>query len=166
MAGLNVEDVDRYKGLIFGAVARIVRIQDAPDVCQNVYLNVLRSGHTYDGSSSFSTWLHRVATNAAIDHVRIRRDAMSRAVLHDTPVLERMAGAYETDYNTPERREFLYKCVDALPPRDRELMRMWLDEMPYEEIAARSGMPEGSIKSRIHRSKRKVIEEARRRQGN
>ncbi len=76
--------VNRYSERIYNLVLRILRRrEDAEDVLQETFLTVIEKIHTFDGRSSFFTWIYRIATNAAL--MRLRKKKVVFQELNDDP---------------------------------------------------------------------------------
>ncbi len=66
--------VDRHARMVFNLAYRITTDRpSAEDVVQETFLRAYRALHRFDGRAAFSTWLHRIAMNASLDHVRQRK---------------------------------------------------------------------------------------------
>ena len=154
--------VNRYRTRVSRYVERFTHdIEDARDVTQDVFIKVYGALDSFDPRFKFSTWLFRIAGNAAIDHLRRRRVRL--------PPLERPAGENgearavdppETRPNPHEEltrrrlREALSVAIDRLPDDYRELISLrHYGEMPYEEIAELKGMPLGTVKNKLFRAR-------------
>jgi RNA polymerase sigma factor (sigma-70 family) len=130
--------------------------EDAEEACQDTLLAVSRGIGRYEGRASFRTWLHSVTANRARSTYQVlrRRSANENAA---TPM---------PDHPDPRRtsvvagtRLDLLEGLEALGPRLAEpvALRDVLD-LPYAEIAALLGLPEGTVRSRIHDGRRQLRE--------
>lgn len=126
--------------------------EDAHDATQEALIAVNRSIRSFDGRSSFSTWLYRVATNAALGEVRrrSRRPQLSfdpvsmTAEGFDRLALEQVVG---------ERLD-VDAALSRLGPEFRAVVVLRdLYDLEYATIADVLGMPEGTVRSRIHRGR-------------
>ncbi|AYC35076.1 sigma-70 family RNA polymerase sigma factor [Pseudomonas cavernae] len=138
---------------LFGICLRMLpQRSDAEDVLQEVYVTVWHKATLYDGQrASPITWLAMIARNKSIDRLRV-----SGVERHNEPIelLERMhepepaSDPVEID---AERRR-LDQCLAALEDRQRCVIRTaFFDGCTYEELASRSGVPLGTMKSWIRR---------------
>jgi RNA polymerase sigma-70 factor (ECF subfamily) len=139
---------------LFGICLRVVKQRnDAEDVLQDVYSTIWRKANQYDsGRASAITWLAMMARNKAIDRVRaggIERHSATLDLaeeLHD-PNPTALAAAEANDEN-----KRLDACLGELDVQRRNLIRIaFFEGATYEELAARSGSPLGTIKSWIRR---------------
>ncbi len=152
----------RHKTAVFHIVFKIVRNrEEAADLVQETFMKAFASLASYREEFRFTTWLYRIAANAAIDSLRKQKiDALSL----DEPV-ETEEGSYgleiaDTSYNPEEdalKKEKGVSILDAissLPPKYREVIELvHLKEKPYDEIAAILKVPVGTVKARIFRAR-------------
>ena len=131
-------------------VRRIVGESDADDVSQDAFVQLLSKLNTFQGNSAFATWVHRVAVNQALQHVRFRNR-------HPTETL------YETAMADQESRQQigLAELLDVAMRRiDVELRTIFqlkeVDGLAYSEIAQIVGIPEGTVGSRLNRARREL----------
>ena len=155
--------VDRYRTRLSRYVERFTHdVEDARDVTQDVFIKVYGALDSYDPHYKFSTWLFRIAGNAAIDHLRRRR---VRTLPLERPPGEdgeaRSVDPPETRPNPHEEltrhrlRTALAEAIDRLPDDYRELISLrHYGEMPYEEIAELKGMPLGTVKNKLFRARK------------
>ncbi|HEX5854625.1 MAG TPA: sigma-70 family RNA polymerase sigma factor [Thermoanaerobaculia bacterium] len=154
--------VNRYRTRVSRYVERFTYdVEDARDVTQEVFIKVYGALDSFDPRFKFSTWLFRIAGNAAIDHLRRRR---VRLLPLERPPDEngeaRSVDPPETRPNPHEEltrqrlREALSAAIDRLPDDYRELISLrHYGEMPYEEIAELKAMPLGTVKNKLFRAR-------------
>ena len=161
-AALYTDLVERYRGRLINYVNRFLgNVEESEELSQEVFLRVYRALDRYNPRYRFSTWLFRVARNAAIDLIRKRRlklVPMQRVAL-DGQVQEREFESEERDpYRTLrnlERRHAIVAAIDGLKGEYRELIQLrHFAEMTYEEIAEFKGMPLGTVKNKLFRGRR------------
>jgi len=162
-----------YWRKVFNIAYKFVgRHDEAEDLTQDVFLKVFKSLQTFDRRANFSTWLVSVSRNLCIDHyrsVRREREALGRDV--DVATLARAAtgdGA-QAMLEQQDRVAMLRAALGKLAPSLRTaIMLRDIQELSYHEIAARLGVPEGTVKSRINRGRTELarqIARLRERQG-
>jgi RNA polymerase sigma-70 factor (ECF subfamily) len=153
--------VDRYQGRLVNYLFRLLRnVDDAHDLAQEVLVKVYQVLDRYDPQFKFSTWLFRVAQNAAIDQIRRRRlklvslrqdDDDGDGRDWDLPSPER--GPYGEMRNR-ERGDAIQAAIDTLPWEYRELILLrHFGELPYDEIAHLKQMPLGTVKNKLFRGR-------------
>lgn len=143
--------VDRHSPRVYAVCLRYFGDPaDAEDALQDTFLVLLRRAETYRGTAAFSTWLHRVAMNACHDVAR-RRARRPRSTGDD---VARLADVAAPD-DALAARELGLELEGALRTLDettREAVVLHdVQGFPYADIAARLGLPVGTVKSRIHR---------------
>lgn len=102
-------------------------------------------------------WLNSVARNHCIDHYRTKVRERQRLLPEEAPP-ERTPGnpllGPDRLLEAREARANLLAALDGLSPKLREVVQLrFFQELPYEEIGERLGVPEGTVKSRIHRGR-------------
>ena len=156
------ELVRRYQRPIAAYVYRMVGDYDAAlDLTQEVFIKVYGSLGRYRPEFKFSTWIYRIAHNAAIDHLR-RLGGMRTEELeveseggrtYEKP-LASGAPTPEQESERRERRAEIEEVVQALPPTYRELIVLrHAHDLSYDEIAEVTGLPLGTVKNRIFRAR-------------
>ena len=150
------ELVRRYQRPIIAYVYRIVGDYDAAlDLAQEVFIKVYGSLGRYRTEYKFSTWIYRIAHNAAIDHLRrvAARDAREEVERRERH-LRSSALNPEQERERNERRAEIEAVVDQLPPAYRELIILrHAHDLSYEEIAEVTALPLGTVKNRIFRAR-------------
>ena len=154
------ELVRRYQRPIAAYVYRMVGDYDAAlDLTQEVFIKVYNSLARYRSEFKFSTWIYKIAHNAAIDH--IRRFAVREQALAGGTDGERREAMIESRRLTPEqesereeRRSEIESVVQLLPAAYRELIVLrHSHDLSYDEIAEVTGLPLGTVKNRLFRAR-------------
>lgn len=142
---------------------------DALDATQEAMIAIVRGLPRFDGRSAFSTWAHRVATNACLDELRRRRrrpeptadDDLDRATA------ETRAGAGSPALDAVGERVDIDAALATLPPEYRAAVVLRdLLGLDYAEIGDVLGAPAGTVKSRIARGRAALAEALAPRPGN
>src|SRR2546425_7461887 len=153
------ELVRRYQRPIAAYVYRMVGDYDsALDLTQEVFIKVYNSLSRYRSEFKFSTWIYKIAHNAAIDH--LRRGAAREQPLNDGLGSERAEVAVERRLSPEQESERNERCseielvVQTLPHAYRELIVLrHSNDLSYDEIAEVTGLPLGTVKNRLFRSR-------------
>jgi RNA polymerase sigma-70 factor (ECF subfamily) len=143
---------------VFNVAYKFVgRHEEAEDLTQDIFLKIFKALKTFDRRANFQTWIISISRNLCIDHyrsVRKERQTMAREV--DTTELQ-PASRDRTPYASAEHqdlREQLRRALETLPLALRTAVVLRdLQELSYQEIADRLGLPEGTVKSRINRGR-------------
>ena len=161
------EDVVRqHWRKVFNVAYKFVgRHDEAEDLTQDIFLKVFRSLHTFDRRANFQTWLVSVSRNLCIDHyrsVRRERELIDRDVDASelSPVSREVSPVAALEQS--DRVRLLRDAMSALPRalRTAVLMRD-IQGLPYQEIADKLSLPEGTVKSRINRGRTELARHIR-----
>ncbi len=154
------ELVRRYQRPITGYVFRIVgEYEAALDVTQEVFIKVYNSLAKYSSEYKFSTWLYRIAHNAAVDH--LRRNSVPQQSLEAENAdgtfelqLESRLASPEQNHERSQWRSEIEVVVELLPAAYKELIVLRHgQDMSYDEIAEVTGLPLGTVKNRLFRAR-------------
>ena len=153
--------VVKYQRRVARHVARYVKAAaDVEDVVQETFIRAYRGLTSFRGDSAFYSWLYRIATNAALNHVQRSR---GEVLLGDDAPEER-ADAFEpgvSDGEDPERSlmakqiaETVQRALAKLRPELAEALMLYeVEGKPYAEIATMLGIPIGTVRTRIFRAR-------------
>jgi RNA polymerase sigma-70 factor (ECF subfamily) len=161
---------ERYHRRVFAVALGVLKNpQDARDVVQEAFVKVHRHLGSFQGASSFYTWLYRITMNLSIDHVRRKKAA--RLVDYDD-ALKRDPDDQADPANTlPEyagvdpgkthgRKELAQKiqaALQTLPEYHRQVILLReVEGLSYEEISKVMKVPKGTIMSRLFHARRKM----------
>jgi len=148
------------------ACAIVHQEADARDICQEVWLTIWKQLGTFRGESRFTTWLHPIVTRRALDHLRKRRRWFDRFLPFDTgdnsvvsapePATTEDAGSLAEGTETVAR---VRAALATLPPKHRAVLALReLEGLSYEEIAQATGIPAGTVMSRLYHARRLLAE--------
>ncbi len=161
------ELVQAYEMRVFRLVFRMVgRRSEAEDMAQEVFVQVFKAIDQFRGDSKLSTWIYRIATNLCKNRVKYlaRRHEGSQAELEpmaERATLEEAKGVTFGDVARPDHlvegfqlEAIVHACIAELDPDFRAaLILRDVEDLSYEEIAEITGLPDGTVKSRIHRAR-------------
>ena len=158
--------VVRYQHRVFRLACRLTSETDAPDVVQDAFVQVYRHLATFRGGAQFSTWLYRIATNAALMHRRAgaRRPAESldaflprfdaEGKLEDTPEALRIASRVDELLDRRVLAKKAQAAVDRLPDMYREAFVLRdLEELSTADVAQVLGVEPATVRQRVHRAR-------------
>ena len=165
----------RHSASIRQHILNIVRVESAAeDLIQEVFLRVWTRAEQWSGQGEFKSWLFRIATNLALNHLRTVRRRRQEPL--ETPpdefedeeerpsdpdwLIDTSSHGPEVIVEQAEQSQLLWQLVDGLPQEKREVLHLiYQKEMALREAAIELGIPEGTVKSRLHYSVRHLARE-------
>jgi RNA polymerase sigma-70 factor (ECF subfamily) len=178
LASARNRDVRAFEELVRRTEDKLYRLamrhvhneSDAQEILQNVYLSAWRSLPTFEGRSTFGSWMHRITINASLMFLRIR-DRHPEVAINDVDATElndaigqaaqkprtRENWVYRPDeqYQSAELRSRIESAVNALPPVLRSIFLLReVGEMSTEDTAGRLGVTIPTAKTRLHRARK------------
>jgi len=156
--------VERHQRSVYGIVSRIVHNRDdVDDVVQEVFVLAYQSIRSFREESSFSTWLHRIAVNTALKH--LKKMKVRHAISIDDPETG-LAATLSSDNGRDHAQEAaldheqnlaVRRAVDSLPEKHRAVVVLhYFENFSCEEIAQILGCSVGTVWSRLHYAGRKL----------
>lgn len=165
------ELVRRYQRPVFSLVYRMVRDRElAEDLTQETFVKVLNAIDRYRPEFKFSSWIFKIANNAAIDHLRRKElDTLSLEGGPDATTPDRLQATSlqvgdqgESPLEELEARELgsaIEQAIARLRPEYRSCIIMrHIEGRPYDEIAETLDLPLGTVKTYIHRARAELRE--------
>ena len=157
---------ERYMPVIRSYLLRILHSEAvAEDVAQDVFLRVWTHAHQWSAKGPFKAWLYRIATHQAFNTLRtVNRHPVQPLIDPDSQTYEEddtlgfQAWIVDTStlepefaVETAERQRQLVQLIDQLPEEKREVINLVAQmEMSIQNAAEKLGIPEGTVKSRLH----------------
>jgi RNA polymerase sigma-70 factor (ECF subfamily) len=143
----------RYQGRLFGfLIRRCGEAATAEDLLQETWIRVLRARDRYDPRRRFSTWLFQIANNLCRDRGR-RREVERRGheSMQQIQAMERPSTGTAPDPRLRGERTQEETLLAALPDRLREVVVLrYHQQLSEREISRVAGIPQGTVKSRLH----------------
>lgn len=122
------------------------RKEEVDDLFQEVLINLWRGFEHFEGRSEVRTWVWRVSLNTCITADRSKRR-------RKVEPLETFMNLYTDNDRESRQIRQLHERIQRLQPFDRAIVLLWLEGMPYEEIAAIVGITVKSVSVRLYRIK-------------
>lgn len=155
--------VNNYqKNVIKTAYYFVANMEDAEDLSQEVFLEILKSVGRFKKNASLYTWIYRITVNKSLDHLRSKK---RRNVLHQLGTFIKVSndGTNRNDTepavmdnrnDDKEKRKILDNAVNSLPENQKiAFILNKYDELSYKEIAEIMNLSLSSVESLIHRAK-------------
>jgi len=165
--GGDAAAMDRLLRLHYGRVHAVCRriagsTRDADDAAQEAMIRVVRNLDRFDGRAAFGTWVYRIATNTALDELRKRKRRPQLHVVDDDDFEvsnEPVDQLADRQIDSVVDRITIDEALAQLPEEFKAAVVMRdVGDLDYAEIAATLGIPIGTVKSRIARGRRLLIE--------
>jgi RNA polymerase sigma factor (sigma-70 family) len=142
---------NRYGSMVYTFCRRTVGHDDATEVAQDVFVAAWRAQRSYDPNrGGLGGWLMAIARNKAIDHLR----RQGRQPLIDSGDNDpELTGIRTDDVEMIANRMLLAEALGELAPRARQVVELaFLHDLTHEQIAAKTHLPLGTVKSDVRRS--------------
>ncbi len=151
--------IESCSSLVYTSILKILRDPNASeDIAQEAFLQAFLSLDKFRMESSFSTWLVRIAVNKALDHLRREKARPPSQELMDA-LLDENAPNPEATLLKEEMIWQLREEVQKLPPIYRKVIyEYYFNRLSYREIAAKEGISEKTVESRLYRARNMLRE--------
>ena len=131
------------------------------DIEQEVYIKTWKNMDRYQEEGKFKQWISALTANVCCDYFRSRQYRMETSQVNGDEILDniRVGGHQDEIIDAKTRQKIILKAVDELPRKMRQVV-VWFEfeEMSYEQIAKKTGLPVGTVKSRLFNA-RKILSE-------
>jgi RNA polymerase sigma-70 factor (ECF subfamily) len=162
-----LELVQLYQARVYKLVLRMVgRRDEAEDMAQEVFVQVFKAVSTFRGDSKLSTWIYRIAINLCKNRIkylgRRRRESQEEyEAVEERAGLDVSLGATSGQVARPDhlvegyQLEGIVEAAIAEMDADfREILVLRdIEDLSYEELSLITGLPDGTVKSRLHRAR-------------
>ena len=154
----------RHQSRVFNVAYQVVRNrEDALDVAQESFAKAFASLSSFKGEAGFTTWIHRIVVNLAIDCLRRRRRGDATAYDDRLAVPEDIESGLaapddpEAALESRQVQSLLARGIQALPPAHRAVLILReIEGLSYDEIARAVGCSLGTVMSRLFYARRKL----------
>jgi RNA polymerase sigma-70 factor (ECF subfamily) len=156
--------IDTFKRPVFNiAFHMLLDAEEANDVSQNVFLAVFRTIKNFRGACKLSTWIHTIAVNQTRNRLKAlsRKKKAYHSPLEDIQE-DQVSGKWQPAMGAPpdkqaeanELRRLIQATIHALDDEQREVLVLYdMNGLSYAEIVESTGLPAGTVKSRLHRAR-------------
>jgi RNA polymerase sigma-70 factor (ECF subfamily) len=124
----------------------------AKDLLQETFISVWNNMKNFRAEAKWSTWIYRIAVNTCLGHLRKKKPVIIDMEHNDFIPPADEENSIEQDV------QLLYKSISRLAETDRFIISLVLEDIPYEEIAAISGITENNLRVKIYRIKKQLTE--------
>lgn len=131
------------------------------DIEQEVYIKAWRNLENYKEEGKFKQWLGALAANVCRDYFKSKQYKISAGEVLDEELLETAAAPenQEEALDSKTRQKIILKAVDSLPSKLRKIVILFeFEGWDYEQISRKTGLPLGTVKSRLFNA-RKILSE-------
>jgi len=162
--------VENYQDLVYNTAMGVVQnSEDAEDVAQEVFIQVFRSIDQFKGDARLSTWIYRITTTKALDHIRSRkrkkRFAFITSLFGANDELIHEPVDFQHPGVTLDRKEqaaLLFRMIEQLPDNQKVAFTLHkTEELSYQEIADVMQLSVSAVESLLFRARqnlRKLLE--------
>ncbi|MCI4670745.1 MAG: RNA polymerase sigma factor [Bacteroidia bacterium] len=146
---------DTHSELVFNVALKFARNkQDAEEITQEVFIKVFRFARNFEGKSSATTWLYRMAVNTSLNYLKKYKKGHSIESVDIAPQKFYHPGI-ESDHK--EKANLMFELVEYLPDKQKTAFILsYVDDLPRKEVAAIMEMSLKAVESLLQRAKKKL----------
>jgi RNA polymerase sigma-70 factor (ECF subfamily) len=143
--------VERHRDRAYGLAFRMLgSASEAEETAQDAFLRAWRALPQFRGESAFSTWLHRIVVRRALDRQAVLKSRRAR----EAPLEDAGPGEIAAAPDSADLRRKLERLLDSLSEVQRTVVLLYYyEDRSVDEVARTLGIPEGSVKTHLHRAR-------------
>jgi len=156
--------VEKYSHLAFSLSMKILNQREvAEEAAQDAFIKAYNSLGSFQSSSAFRTWFFRIVYNTSISRLRTRKNAEVK--IEDVKITDTEIQSTENamvQLHTSDRQKYLQAGLERLEPDERALLKMYYyDDFSMDEVSSITGLTVSNVKVKIHRSRKRLLQELR-----
>jgi len=155
------EVINQYKGKIRAIIKKITGSYNE-DIEQEVYIKTWQNLDTYKEEGKFKQWIGTITANLCRDYFKSKEYRHFNISINEKDTIENITSSeqgQEEIIDAKKRQKIILKAVDSLPAKLRQIVILFeFEELSYEQIAHKTGLPQGTVKSRLFNA-RKLLSE-------
>lgn len=150
------ELVRRHQDFVYGAALRVVRNPTiAEELAQDTFIRAFRAAAEFRGDAQVRSWLYRIASNLALNHVTRQREVATEVI----PEMRSGMGSPAATLENNELAQHIAEAIESLPPQLKApIVLREVEHCSYEEIAERLSIPLNTVRTRILRGRRALAQ--------
>jgi RNA polymerase sigma-70 factor (ECF subfamily) len=151
--------VVEHQAYVYNLAFRVLgNEQEAEDAAQEAFVRAWQALPRFRAQARFGTWLYRIVTNLCYNRLpKLRRELTAIGEEDIVDCADRRSGTPCEGVEDADRRAWLHRQIDALPDSYRLLVTLrYQHDLPYEEIAAVTSLPMGTVKTGLFRAKERL----------
>ena len=156
--------IDKYKHMVFTLSMQIVKNEaDAEEVAQDAFFKAYKNISHFEGRSSFSTWIYRIAYHEAISKIRKKQvKETSYDQENNTPKHNNLIEHEHQDLENDDRSRFLKLALSKMKGEEATILTLfYYEDKKVDEIAKITGLTSSNVKVKLHRGRQNLLTELR-----
>lgn len=148
-----IRTIELHKGIIFKVCKMYCPLDDdCDDLYQDIVAQLWKAWNGFRGDAKISTWIYRIALNTAISGFRKeKRNPLKNSLdTEDVQIMQEDTRARKEDL------EMLYMAIGKLSDVEKAMVTLYLDDIPYEEIASIMGITQNNVRVKMLRVREKL----------
>lgn len=150
--------MDTYQSRLYWYIRRlVVEHETAQDILQDTFIKAYQHFHQFKQDSKLYTWLYRIATNEALQHLNKMKKMQKTDTNAEIYLINQVVE--NANHSAEEIQIILQKAIQTLPEKQKLVFTMrYYDELPYDEMSEILNMSVGTLKTNYHYAKQKIEE--------